>query len=102
MNDWQDIEDLLRQAQAGDRRSLELLLAWLREQIKPRAHRLLQHCRVTRMDASDVAQEVCIRVHRAFDRLHEPCAVGQLLAWTHKILQNFVISSQRRPRREEA
>src|SRR5271168_4494516 len=100
MSDEQNIDELLRQAQAGDRRSMNLLLGWLRQRVKPMAQRQLQGRPLARMDASDVAQEVCFRLHRNWERLHDNCPLPLLLGWARKVLQNVVADGCRRGKRE--
>src|SRR5262245_25287001 len=102
MSYHQEVEQLLRQAQAGDRPSLESLLTWLRARVHPWARFRLRLDPAPGADASDMAQEVCLRAQRAFGRLYEGCSPAQLLAWARKILDNVVADRRRRGRREAA
>jgi len=47
-----------------------------------------------RLDASDVAQEVCLRLHRGFARFQGQ-TVPELLGWVDEILRNVVASASR-------
>jgi RNA polymerase sigma-70 factor (ECF subfamily) len=100
---WEDdvdetarLERLLRQAQAGDRQALEVLLGWLRNKVRPWAQRQIGGDLMRKLDASDIAQEVCIRIHRAFDRLYEDCTLPQLLGLARTVLHNVVADCRRR------
>jgi RNA polymerase sigma-70 factor (ECF subfamily) len=101
VNDIPSLESLLGKAQAGDVYALATLLGRLRSWLRSYAQRRLGTNRNPQVDASDVAQEVCLRVHRAFDRLVAGCTVPQLLGWARKILHNVVIDHHRRFRGRE-
>jgi RNA polymerase sigma-70 factor (ECF subfamily) len=93
------VEALLQRAQAGDAAARGQVLGWLREQIRPWARRRLAGARNGHLDASDVVQEVCCRIHRNFDRLRADCTVPLLLGLARRILDNFAIDQHRaRPR----
>jgi RNA polymerase sigma-70 factor (ECF subfamily) len=87
-------QEWLQLAQAGDKHARAKLLNWLRQQVRSWARRLAQH--TDQADASDLAQEVCLRVHNTFDRLYPNCAVAQLLGWARAILKNLVAGHGRR------
>jgi hypothetical protein len=69
MNDNGELTLLFERARGGDEGALEALVAWLLGRLRPWAERLLGPGLRHRVDASDVAQEVCLRIHGAFARL---------------------------------
>jgi RNA polymerase sigma factor (sigma-70 family) len=76
-------EPLFDRARGGDRAAWEELLQGLRPIIRALARRRL-HCD---NEASDVAQEVLLRMDRAFDRFRGH-SIAQLLAWARVITAN--------------
>jgi RNA polymerase sigma-70 factor (subfamily 1) len=96
MNESDEPTLLLERARGGDEGAVEALVAWLRGRLRPWAERLLGPGLRHRIDASDVAQEVCLRIHGAFARLPADCTTPHLLAWARKILRNLVTDYRRR------
>ncbi len=89
MTDVHELEPLLRRVRSGDAQALTALLEWLRPRVRLRAENVLGGRLGARLDASDVAQEVSLRVHRGIGGLRGEAA-PQLLAWVEEILQNVV------------
>jgi RNA polymerase sigma-70 factor (ECF subfamily) len=100
MSDSKSMTALLKQARTGNRQALDVILQWLRQQVRPWAEARLRGELRHKLDASDIAQEVCLRVYRAFDRLHANCSTPLLLGWARAILQNVITDGFRRCQRE--
>jgi RNA polymerase sigma-70 factor (ECF subfamily) len=96
MNDNGELTLLFERARGGEEEAREALLAWLRTWLRPRAERLLGPGLRHRVDASDVAQEACLRIHGALECLPADCTTPHLLAWAQKILRNLVTDYRRR------
>jgi RNA polymerase sigma-70 factor (ECF subfamily) len=94
MNDRECPDDLRRRARAGEEQARDRLLGWVREQVYPLARRLV--CG----DASDLAQDVCLRLHRHLDRLWPDCTVAQLLAYARATLRHAAADRGRRAGRQ--
>ena len=87
----QDTKDLLHQAQSGDRRALEMLLA----EHAPRVARYaLRMCR-NRADAEEVVQETLIAAARTLATFRGDSAVS---TWLYTIARSFCIKQRRRGR----
>jgi RNA polymerase sigma-70 factor (ECF subfamily) len=85
----EDLDSLFQRARAGDVQALEDLIAQLRHRVHQQAQeRFGPHPRA-RLDASDIAQEVSLRVHRQFDQLKGQ-TFPQLLAWVEEIFLNYL------------
>jgi RNA polymerase sigma-70 factor (ECF subfamily) len=95
MQDPHGLEPLLRRALAGDPQARADLLGHLRDWARARGQDLAGRGLGPRLDASDIAQEVGLRVHRAFDTFGGQ-TVPQLLGWADQIVQNVVADIHRR------
>ena len=90
-----ETEQLLRLAHDGDREALGALLylyrrymsRLARNQIGPRLH--------VKADASDIAQDVCLEVHRHFGQFNGTTE-AEFGAWIRKIVAGLVANSVRR------
>jgi RNA polymerase sigma-70 factor, ECF subfamily len=90
-----ETEQLLRLAHGGDREALGALLylyrrymsRLARNQIGPRLH--------VKADPSDIAQDVCLEVHRHFGQFNGTTE-AEFGAWIRKILSGLVANSVRR------
>lgn len=90
-----EAEELLRLARDGDREALGALLdiyrrymsRLARNQIGPRLH--------VKADTSDIAQDVCLEVHRHFGQFNGTTD-AEFGAWIRKILAGLVANSVRR------
>jgi RNA polymerase sigma-70 factor (ECF subfamily) len=87
--DDEELARLLPLACAGDGQALAALIERLRGRVRLRAQGLLGPRLGARLDASDVAQEVCLRAYRAFGQF-DGHTVPQLLAWVEGALQNYL------------
>jgi RNA polymerase sigma-70 factor (ECF subfamily) len=80
-----DLQQLLDRARAGDRTAWNRLL----EHLRPWVRALLRASLVRDGDASDLTQEVQLRMARGFERFRGE-SVTQLRAWTRSIAANVV------------
>lgn len=87
--DLRELEPALRNARAGDRQAIAELVDWLRPRVRLRAQGILGRKFGARLDASDVAQEVCLRIHGRLGQF-EGHTAPQLLGWVETILRNVV------------
>src|SRR5262245_21888332 len=94
MNDRHGLKPLMDAALKGDEQAMAALLDRLRSWARLEADLLLGRQLDARVDASDIAQEVCLRVHRGLGQFHGQ-SVAQLLAWVSQIVQNVVDSSRK-------
>jgi RNA polymerase sigma-70 factor (ECF subfamily) len=94
MNDRHGLRPLLEAALRGDETAMTALLEQLRGWVRLEADLLLGQQLGGRADASDIAQEVCLRIHQGFGRFHGQ-NVAQLLAWVSQIVSNVVDSSRK-------
>jgi RNA polymerase sigma-70 factor (ECF subfamily) len=85
----QELEALLRRAQAGDTQAREALIGLLRARARRYADFALRGHLGARLDASDVAQEVAVRVARVFNPANFP-DVPRVLAWLNTVVRGFV------------
>src|SRR5262245_15340935 len=90
MADTHGLEPLLAQAQAGDRSAWNTLLGRLR----PIVRALLRRQVAQDADASDLTQQVQLRMDRGFAQFRGE-AVPQLLAWVRQILARVLIDFHR-------
>jgi RNA polymerase sigma-70 factor (ECF subfamily) len=90
MSDLHGLEPLLDRARAGDRPAWNALLDRLRPIIRALLRRQLRHDG----DASDLAQEVQLRMDRGFGRFRGQ-SVPQLLAWVRQIAARVLIDHHR-------
>jgi RNA polymerase sigma-70 factor (ECF subfamily) len=84
-------EPLLDRARAGERAAWEELLRQLRPIIRALARRRVQ----SDNDASDLAQDVLLRMNRGFAKFRG-CRIAQLLAWARSIMRNRLVEDYRR------
>jgi RNA polymerase sigma-70 factor (ECF subfamily) len=84
------VEPMLDRARAGEREAWNQLLQQLRPIIRALARRRLR----CDNEASDLAQEVLLRMDRAFSGFRGR-SVGQLLAWARTITANVLIDRAR-------
>ena len=89
------LEHWLHQAQNGDARARNHLLASLRGYLRARL-RL-----PSRLDESDAVQEACLRVHLAFERIEPDCPLPRFLAWVRVILEHVIADHARRVGRRD-
>jgi RNA polymerase sigma-70 factor (ECF subfamily) len=91
MSDLHGLEPLLDRARTGDRPAWNALLDRLRPIIRALLRRQMRHDG----DASDLAQEVQLRMDRGFGRFRGQ-SVPQLLAWVRQIAARVLIDHHRR------
>jgi RNA polymerase sigma-70 factor (ECF subfamily) len=95
VDDNDALAGLLTQARSGNKGALEALLDRLRPVVRGRAEGLLGRGLGARVDCSDIAQEVHLRIWREFDQFQGE-TVPQLLAWVETILQHAITDCRRR------
>jgi RNA polymerase sigma-70 factor (ECF subfamily) len=88
--EWQA---LLDRARAGDRTAWNLLLG----QMRPWVRALVRPAPAKDLDASDLTQEVQLRMDRGFARFRGE-TIGQLIAWVRTIAANVLYDYYRCPR----
>jgi RNA polymerase sigma-70 factor (ECF subfamily) len=87
-----ELQGLLDQARAGDRAAWNRLL----EQLRPWVRGLLRRALRRDADASDLAQEVQLRMDRGFPRFRGE-TLAQLRAWTRAIAVNVLYDHRHAP-----
>jgi RNA polymerase sigma-70 factor (ECF subfamily) len=101
-------EQLIRDAQAGDRQALGQLLQQWRPYLRQLAQRQLDSCLAARVDPSDVIQQTCLdAMHAAGD--FRGSGLEELRAWLRGILEHnvadlvrrHVVAQKRTARREQ-
>ncbi len=95
--DDNELAALLNEARQGNEGALGELLERLRPWLRQRAENCLGQGLGARLDASDIAQEVHIRVWDHFAQF-QGNSVGQLRAWVDGILGNCITDCHRRQR----
>jgi RNA polymerase sigma-70 factor (ECF subfamily) len=93
--DDEELASLLSEAQRGNEQALAALLERLRGRVRQRAQGLLGGRLGARLDGSDVAQEVHLRVWGRFAQFRGN-SVPQLLAWVDEIVQSYITDCRRR------
>jgi RNA polymerase sigma-70 factor (ECF subfamily) len=92
-----ETEALLKEAQKGDERAVESLLAQHREPLRQRISRRLDPALAARLDASDVVQDVMLEASRRLkDYLQNPTMPFDM--WLHFIADDHMIDAHRRHR----
>ncbi len=90
MEQHDGIEHLLHTSRSGRPSDLEALLAAIRPWVRQQARLLLNPSVGRRLDGSDIAQEVCLRVARGFEDF-QGTRPAQFFAWLDRILQRVII-----------
>ncbi len=85
-------EDLVRDAQAGDRAAMEELL----RRHTPRLHAVCRRVIGSSRDADDALQETLIKIVRSLDRFD---GRSSFTTWAHRIATNTALDELRRRRR---
>ena len=80
---------ILQAAQSGDRRALEMLIAWARPRLVAQALRIVRNPD----DAEDVVQEALVKVCRHIGRFEQR---SSLATWLHRIGTNAALDWLRR------
>lgn len=93
-DDQQELEELIRRAQRGDRAAQDRLFDRYRPQLHLQAERKLGRRPVGGLNASDVVQETLLR---AYDHLGDMEKSGrpELEGWLQRILKNTIIQGWR-------
>jgi len=84
-----DVNELVRRAQAGEAQAFETLMRTYDRQILHLAYQMLDNT----MDAEDVTQEVFMRAYR---RLSDFRFESEFFTWLYRIAVNCAISARRR------
>lgn len=82
-------QPLLAAARSGDAAAKNELFGWARQEVRQRAPG-----QVAAADASDAAQEVCLRLHRGFEQFQGQ-TMEAFLAWAQRTLCHHAIDQQR-------
>jgi RNA polymerase sigma-70 factor (ECF subfamily) len=90
MSDPHGLQLLLAQALAGDGGAAAELTGKLRGWVRLQARHVVGDQFGAKLDASDIAQEVCLRVGKKFSQF-EGRTVPELLGWINAIMRNFII-----------
>ncbi|HTU26823.1 MAG TPA: sigma-70 family RNA polymerase sigma factor [Pirellulales bacterium] len=90
-----EAEHLLRLAQDGDREALGALLYIYRRHMSRLARNQIGRRLHVKADTSDLAQDVCLEVHRHFEKF-AGTTEAEFGAWIRKILAGLVANSVRR------
>ena len=90
-----ETEHLLRRAQDGDREALGTLLYIYRRHMSRLARNQIGRRLHVKADTSDIAQDVCLEVHRHFGQFNGTTE-AEFGAWIRKILAGLVANSVRR------
>jgi RNA polymerase sigma-70 factor (ECF subfamily) len=93
--DNEELTRLLTEARKGYSKARETLLQRLRERVRQRARDLLGQHLGARVDCSDIAQEVHLRLWRCFDQFRGD-SLPEFLAWVEEIVQSVVTDCRRR------
>jgi RNA polymerase sigma factor (sigma-70 family) len=84
----EELEAVLRRAHTGDAAARDDLLALIRTRARRYAEFVLNGQLGSRVDASDLAQEVCLSISSSFDPSKFPDA-PRLLGWLNVVVRNF-------------
>ena len=88
---------LVREAQQGEEVAVNELIGKIRPWVRRQAEMLIRKGGIGCVDASDIAQEVCLRATVNFTEFRG-AEVAELLAWISRILRNYLIDAARRDR----
>lgn len=95
MDENEDLDRLLVEARKGNQQALGDLLQRLRDWVRQCAWSRLGQRLGARVDASDIAQDVSLRVWRCFDQF-QGGSVPEFLGWVEEIIQNAITDCRRR------
>ncbi len=85
--DFKELEELLQRALQQDDVALGQLVEYVREMIRKRASQKLPNSLQSRLDTSDIAQEVCLRIDTGFSDFKGQSS-QEFVGWVNRILSN--------------